>query len=244
MILLLTFDRYKALRQEKDCRIHPYWQGKAERIKNPSGRLQEEAAGFLAARMEQMTGIELDLYLGERGKPRHKGKEPLYFNISHTRGLAVLAFRFSSEIGIDTERVRTAPEAVERRYFTRQEQDICGGLHDRERDLAFFRIWTAKEACMKYTGSGIVLSPEKIHTEGLFSGGIQGGKVAEKNLFPTAVRELCNAGEVTCFSEDKEDPFTVRQYGFTPFNGGAAPEYVVSVAGGECLSDPPKIDIL
>jgi len=81
------------------------------------------------------------------------------FNVSHSRGIALLAFVQRREIGIDVEQVREDfdVEAIARRFFSAREQEQLAALPNEERFEAFFRCWTRKEAYIKATGDGLSL---------------------------------------------------------------------------------------
>ena len=79
---------------------------------------------------------------GEHGKPYLTG-EDLFFSLSHSHGRTFLAIA-KEEIGLDAEwRARPLPRA----YLAR--------LTPAEREEDFFRLWTAKEAFIKYRGSSL-----------------------------------------------------------------------------------------
>ncbi len=81
------------------------------------------------------------------------------FNVSHSGGIALLAFVQRREIGIDVEQVREDfdVEAIARRFFSAREQEQLAALPNEERFEAFFRCWTRKEAYIKATGDGLSL---------------------------------------------------------------------------------------
>ena len=81
------------------------------------------------------------------------------FNVSHSGGIALLAFVRGREIGIDVEQVRSDfdLEAIARRFFSAHEQDQLFALAAETRIEAFFRCWTRKEAYIKATGDGLSL---------------------------------------------------------------------------------------
>ena len=56
-------------------------------------------------------------------------------------------------VGIDIEYVREYDVDIARRFFTREEQDYLDVSDDK--DEAFTRIWTSKEAYGKFTGGGL-----------------------------------------------------------------------------------------
>jgi 4'-phosphopantetheinyl transferase len=81
------------------------------------------------------------------------------FNVTHSGGIALLAFTRGREIGVDVEQVRHDfdPGAIARRYFSTHEQNQLAGLPAEEQVEAFFRCWTRKEAYIKATGDGLSL---------------------------------------------------------------------------------------
>lgn len=102
---------------------------------------------------------------GTHGKPYlQEGESDLQFNVSHTRGAAVLAFARGFELGIDIEHSarKVDIEGVGRRVFTPSERaciERCGAASGLRQ---FFRYWTAKEAYLKATGSGLSCDPAGI----------------------------------------------------------------------------------
>jgi 4'-phosphopantetheinyl transferase len=60
-------------------------------------------------------------------------------------------------VGIDVERIASERNVTEiiTRFFTRSERAYLLNLPTAERQTAFFRCWTCKEAQVKATGQGI-----------------------------------------------------------------------------------------
>ena len=86
-------------------------------------------------------------------------KNNLYFNLSHTNGLTVLAIAGMKAIGIDVENVAARdPEnclKIADRFFTPLEiEDITRIRPEKQLDR-FFDFWTLKEAYMKAVGKGL-----------------------------------------------------------------------------------------
>ncbi len=81
------------------------------------------------------------------------------FNVSHSGGIALLAFTRRREVGVDVEQIRRDSdlEAIARRFFSTHEQSQLAALPAEERTDAFFRGWTRKEAYTKATGDGLLL---------------------------------------------------------------------------------------
>jgi 4'-phosphopantetheinyl transferase len=90
--------------------------------------------------------------------PEHAGSD-VRFNVTHSGGIALLAFTRRREIGVDVEQIRHDfdPGAIARRYFSTHEQNQLAGLPAEEQVEAFFRCWTRKEAYIKATGDGLSL---------------------------------------------------------------------------------------
>jgi len=93
---------------------------------------------------------------GERGKPGLAGSN-LCFNYSASGSVAVMAFCIGTDIGIDVEEVRTIdqPLDIASRYFHPLEVRELAATSATERDVAFLRLWTCKEAVVKAAGLGL-----------------------------------------------------------------------------------------
>jgi 4'-phosphopantetheinyl transferase len=95
---------------------------------------------------------------GPQGKPALAAPwQGLRFNVSHSGGLALLAFSADHEIGVDIEQERPVPEmdSIAERNFSPRESAALRVLGDGERGRAFFRCWTRKEAFIKAVGDGL-----------------------------------------------------------------------------------------
>ena len=93
-----------------------------------------------------------------QGKPSLQEKVvDLGFNISHTQGLAALAFGRGREIGVDVEKLRPECDATKlaQRFFSASERAAISSLSGRPLHEAFFRCWTRKEAFIKAKGGGL-----------------------------------------------------------------------------------------
>jgi 4'-phosphopantetheinyl transferase len=117
------------------------------------GRLRLLLGGYLGVPPE---GVDLAERPG--GKPCLRASaEDLRFNVSHSGGLALLAFSRGRELGVDLEKEREVPEmgSIAERFFSPAEVAAWRGLPDGERRSAFFRCWTRKEAFLKALGEGL-----------------------------------------------------------------------------------------
>jgi 4'-phosphopantetheinyl transferase len=81
----------------------------------------------------------------------------LQFSISHSGDYCLLAVRRDHPVGIDVEKVRDLPQAMDiaQSYFTPSESKALAALRGTARREAFFVLWTHKEATVKGLGIGL-----------------------------------------------------------------------------------------
>lgn len=134
-----------------DDEIHVWWLD----YRREHGRMPLRAilAGYLDAAPDTLTFVE-----GEHGRPALADPHAaLAFNWSHSGDHALLAIARGIVPGIDLERLRPRPRAMDiaRRYFCADETAALEALPPARRDDAFLALWTAKEAVLKATGRGL-----------------------------------------------------------------------------------------
>lgn len=102
---------------------------------------------------------------GPFGKPAlvlEPGEPRLAFNLSHTRGCAIVALGVDADIGVDIECTgRPAPRSVAHHYFAPQERAALLHVPEAAWDRTFYSLWTLKEAYMKATGKGMSLALDR-----------------------------------------------------------------------------------
>ena len=86
-------------------------------------------------------------------------EQPLSFNMSHSHKLALYAFTFQRQVGIDVEYMRAEVdfEGVARHSFSPVEQGVLHTLPIEARKQVFYNCWTRKEAYIKARGMGLSL---------------------------------------------------------------------------------------
>jgi 4'-phosphopantetheinyl transferase len=97
---------------------------------------------------------------GPHGKPFFPAAEnagDLQFNLSHSHGAALIGITRGRDIGIDVEQVRPMEnlEDIARRFFSPSEVAALAMVSAAEKEEAFFRCWTRKEAFIKAGGEGL-----------------------------------------------------------------------------------------
>lgn len=97
---------------------------------------------------------------GPQGKPfvpTNDISASVKFNISHSSGMALLAFSRNRELGIDIEKIRPdfAGQDISSRYFSAIEVAELEALPLELRAEGFYLCWTRKEAYIKARGQGL-----------------------------------------------------------------------------------------
>ncbi len=93
---------------------------------------------------------------GPHGKPSLRD-HPLAFNLSHSGDWGLIAVGGQADIGVDIEAVhppRVTPALI-RTVTSSTELRAFESMSERERQIAFFRLWVRKEAVIKALGTGL-----------------------------------------------------------------------------------------
>ena len=102
--------------------------------------------------------------VGKYGKPRlGPSFESLYFNISHSADLALVAISSDREIGVDVEKMvkKKDLEALVDRFFSNDEITEFKNKPEDQKIKTFYQLWTKKEAFLKAKGVGLSGGLEK-----------------------------------------------------------------------------------
>jgi 4'-phosphopantetheinyl transferase len=136
----------------------------------------------------QITPDKLEFEYSDRGKPRLSASMPnssLQFNVSHSHEYALYGFIYDQAIGVDIEYLREMSDAVKiaERFFSPREFKLIASYPKEQQHQVFFKFWTAKEAYLKATGTGLAGSIADVeisldHTKSPKLLTIQGNKTA------------------------------------------------------------------
>jgi 4'-phosphopantetheinyl transferase len=128
--------------------------------------------GVLRMILGRYLGIEpgrLQFDYSLHGKPSlakmpNRGGGKIYFNLSHSHGLALYAIAQEQEIGIDLEYIRPIVEAdqIVQQFFSNRERAMFCALPMNQKQGAFFNCWTRKEAYLKASGRGLDWPLDKV----------------------------------------------------------------------------------
>jgi 4'-phosphopantetheinyl transferase len=103
---------------------------------------------------------KLEFAYNPHGKPSLSGafaESRLNFNLAHSENLALLAVTRADAVGIDVERIKplTDTDGLVAQFFSARESAAFHNLPPEQKSVAFFNLWTRKEAWLKATGEGI-----------------------------------------------------------------------------------------
>jgi 4'-phosphopantetheinyl transferase len=90
--------------------------------------------------------------LAKDARTRH-----LYFNLSHSQNVALLALSMDTEVGVDIEDIKPIEPEIAENYFSRAELSELASLKGQTWLHAFYLCWTRKEAILKAEGVGLNL---------------------------------------------------------------------------------------
>jgi len=132
-------------------------QESAARFQHASDRSRSLWAELFARqRLAEAAGVspfEVEIAHDEKGKPFWKGSS-FFVSLSHS-GSYIAAAVGREPVGVDVEKKRNAAPAVAKRWFRPEENALLETLSEPERTRLFFRLWTMKEAALKYAGEGL-----------------------------------------------------------------------------------------
>lgn len=157
------------------------------RFRFEEDKIRSLAAGVLLQKEMMARGLSDTCLLktGEHGKPYLDGEGAFYFSISHAGEYAALAVS-EWPAGIDIEKVGLREKVAKRFYSAREQEEIRLAQGAEKKAEIFTRIWTGKEAFLKYRGSGLtdpiasieVLDPAFWQKEKVFFSGMLIGEGA------------------------------------------------------------------
>lgn len=135
---------------ERACRFH--FPQDQRRYRVAHGAMRNVLSAYLGC-----TPQSLNFHYTDRGKPYLPQFTDIYFNLSHSHELALLAVTRFGEVGVDIEHHRQLDDLdqLASRCFSDHEYDQLASLEPREDQTAFFDCWTRKEAFIKAVGDGL-----------------------------------------------------------------------------------------
>jgi 4'-phosphopantetheinyl transferase len=145
---------------------------KADRFRFPKDRSQFIVSrGALRAILSRYLNISshiLRFDYNPYGKPSlivTQGGNTLRFNLSHSRGMALIAITKNRDIGVDIEGINPNFSCLEiaEKFFSPLENSVLRSLPEHLQPTAFFTCWTRKEAYIKAVGKGLSIPLNQFH---------------------------------------------------------------------------------
>lgn len=137
---------------------------KIDSFKPHHSKLLSLGAGMLLDKAMKDLGIdEYEVELEDNQKPRIRGREDIFFNISHSGDMVILGIS-DREIGVDIEKIRNFKDSLIDYVFSPEDKDLAKELMESESDAdrIYTKLWTVKESIMKHSGRGISFAPKNI----------------------------------------------------------------------------------
>lgn len=145
---------------------------KEELIKANKFRFKKDEEAYIAAHaiLRIISGKYLNINpekikfnYSEFGKPSYALKTNINFNLSHSGEKALLAFINDFEIGADIEFIKRDFDVLDiaANFFSKKEIIALNKITENDKERAFFRCWTRKEAFIKAEGSGLSFPLDK-----------------------------------------------------------------------------------
>lgn len=98
---------------------------------------------------------------GSTGKPYLKDKRDIYFNFSHSKGVAACMIDIQ-EVGIDVQERFIFEQGIVDQICSGNEKALFNNTKDNDKARLLNRLWVLKEAYTKYLGTGITIELEKL----------------------------------------------------------------------------------
>lgn len=148
---------YRSLCAERRERVNRY-------RKEEDKKRALAASVLLQERLSNLGIRDFSIECGAYGKPYLKGRDDIFFSLSHSGNFAVCAV-YDREVGTDIEVVSNVSEKVIRKVTTDEEFELLMSLGEAERNEQFARLWTAKESYVKRDGSGFLIPPTELSVD-------------------------------------------------------------------------------
>ena len=138
----------------------PLWRvSKIDKMQNISAKTLSLAAGvcFYNGLCDlNIDPSKADIDFNIDGKPYIKNINNIFFNISHSKDVAICSFA-SSKVGCDIEKLdksRIKIDIVDK-IASKEEEEYFNKVSSSNKEEEIYKLWTYKESFIKYKGSGL-----------------------------------------------------------------------------------------
>lgn len=133
-------------------------QAKASRFLHSKDRdsfvCRRTALRILLSRFTGLPAVDIEFILGKNKKPALKNHTNLYFNVSHSEELILIAIS-DKAVGVDIEHIKPEFDFAEVLKHAFNEQEIKFINDSKEPTVCSFELWTRKEALTKASSKGL-----------------------------------------------------------------------------------------
>ena len=140
---------------------------KVDRLRSAQNK-KASAIAYILLRIALFDLYEIDepveFDIAAKGKPSLKNHPSIFFNLSHSKNIAVCAVS-NYEIGVDVQQISPVMDKVAKRVLTEKEYAIFKS--SREPDDYFCEVWTIKESFLKMTGHGLTKELHEISADSI-----------------------------------------------------------------------------
>lgn len=104
-----------------------------------------------------MPPLNIQFIYNKQGKPKIDSHDSVFFNLAHSKDLAIIAFSKIAEVGIDLEYMDSAVDfiSLSKLVMTSEEQALFNSINEQQQAETFYTNWTRKEAFVKGLGLGL-----------------------------------------------------------------------------------------
>ncbi|MCD7844429.1 MAG: 4'-phosphopantetheinyl transferase superfamily protein [Oscillospiraceae bacterium] len=181
---------------ENAMALLPAWRReRAAELRRPAAREESVWTGLLWRWAMEKSGFDPDMPISvlPAGKPV-AADGTVFFSLSNSGPLALCAVG-NELMGADVQQARPVNLTIARRFHP-EEQAWLAAQPEGERELAFFRVWTRKEAWVKAASNEEFLSLSQQNViKPLQDWGFMDYNVIVKNVSSQYLAALCSQGE-------------------------------------------------
>ncbi len=174
-------------------------------------------AGYLLLSFSLEAETNLEIRLGEFGKPYLKDFPLQKFNLAHAGEWVFLGLS-SEAIGVDIAMVEKANLALAARFFASAEYQHLMDLPEEGQARGFAELWALKESYLKAVGVGLSTRLNSFtvslgNPPLLLAGAKDGLKLALLEVAPAYVAAVCYAEHLSTFSVENVELAELISYG-------------------------------
>lgn len=110
---------------------------------------------YLQEKYSEIEWNKIKIRYEKYGKPYIHGNSKFNYSLSHS-GEWVVCATDTDRVGIDIQEMRSYKLNIAKRFYNKEEYERLEKIeNERERKECFYKMWAAKESCVKLSGRGI-----------------------------------------------------------------------------------------